>query len=429
VEANAQMLERLSVAEDKLEQQARQIETHVAEACTDPLTQLANRRAFDKELKRRAAEFQRRGTLFAVLLADVDHFKKFNDTHGHQAGDEVLRVLAAIMRQTMREMDLVARYGGEEFAAILPATKIDDAVDAAERVRKAVETAQFRFEGRQFRITVSLGVAQAVENEHASLLLRRVDEALYASKADGRNCTHYYAERSVQRVDSERTGDSTRQCATTQQESCGADSSLPEPSAESESAVPGCSQSGLAVASAPSQDDQSFCLVNQASFRIQVRGRIAEWKRGGSTFTLMFLKIGGYDGIVQAGDPNTGDRVVKMMERLLHAAVREMDIAAQSSPDCFTILLPRTSRTDAMIVAERLQREFAEQAAQEEGGRRAELTLSIGLAEVMEGDDLVRLFERSETALTAGKQSGPSGICFHNGRWAETVSASPQAVH
>jgi diguanylate cyclase len=143
----------------------------------------------------------------------------------------------------------------------------------------------------------------------------------------------------------------------------------------------------------------------------------------------MFLKIGGHDGIVQENDRKAGDRVIKMMERLLQSTVREMDIAAQCSLDRFALLLPRTTQKDAMIVAERLQHGFAQQAVQEKGARLHPFTLSIGLAEVMEGDDLVRLFERSETALAAGKQSGPNGICFHNGRWAEIMSASPQVIH
>src|SRR6185503_7619557 len=105
---------------------------------TDALTGLANRRAFDDELNRRFAEWQRRKTMFSLLILDVDHFKKFNDTHGHQAGDAVLTGVAATLRQTFREMDLVARYGGEEFAAILPVTNLTEALRAAERARAAI---------------------------------------------------------------------------------------------------------------------------------------------------------------------------------------------------------------------------------------------------------------------------------------------------
>src|SRR6185295_20304286 len=95
---------------------------HAADARTDALTRLANRRAFDDELERRFNEWKRLRVPYTLLMADVDHFKKFNDTHGHQAGDEVLKGVAKTLKDTMREMDFVARYGGEEFAAVLPVT-------------------------------------------------------------------------------------------------------------------------------------------------------------------------------------------------------------------------------------------------------------------------------------------------------------------
>ena len=127
VQANQKMQKKLATTEDRLREQAQEIQIHVAEARTDPLTMLANRRAFDDELNRRIAEFRRLGRPFSLIMADVDQFKKFNDTHGHQAGDEVLRSMARVLRRTMREMDLVARYGGEEFAVILPGTVLEDA--------------------------------------------------------------------------------------------------------------------------------------------------------------------------------------------------------------------------------------------------------------------------------------------------------------
>ena len=133
IQANQQMHEKLVSTEDKLREQAQEMQTHAVEARTDALTLLANRRAFDDELARRFAEFARHGRTFSLIMADVDHFKKFNDTHGHQAGDEVLRSVAKLLRRKMRDMDLVARYGGEEFAIILPGTNMDDACKASLR--------------------------------------------------------------------------------------------------------------------------------------------------------------------------------------------------------------------------------------------------------------------------------------------------------
>src|SRR5262245_25067830 len=121
--ANSELQTRLAQAEKQLAEQAAEIKTHESEARTDSLTGLANRRAFDDELKRRLNEWQRKGTSCTLVLMDIDFFKKFNDTHGHQVGDEVLRQFASVLNSQSREMDIPCRYGGEEFAVILPATE------------------------------------------------------------------------------------------------------------------------------------------------------------------------------------------------------------------------------------------------------------------------------------------------------------------
>ena len=151
IQTNQHMQEKLPSTEDKLREQAQEIQTHAAEARTDALTLLANRRAFDDELARRIAEFRRHRRGFSLIMADVDRFKKFNDTHGHQTGDEVLRGVARLLRRKMREMDLVARYGGEEFAIILPGTNLDDASKAALRACEAIEKSQFRHDEKELR--------------------------------------------------------------------------------------------------------------------------------------------------------------------------------------------------------------------------------------------------------------------------------------
>lgn len=193
VQVNERLQNRLSAAENKLQQQAKRIESHLKEARTDPLTGLPNRRAFDDALSRRIAEWKRRRSVFCLILLDVDHFKAVNDRYGHPAGDEALRSLVKVINRSVNEMNLVARLGGEEFAVILPSTNSDDAMRAAERLRVAVAAVPHRVARHtEISITVSLGLAVIETGDDSISILRRADEALYMSKRTGRNCGHFH---------------------------------------------------------------------------------------------------------------------------------------------------------------------------------------------------------------------------------------------
>lgn len=198
-EANEHVQNRLEKAEAVLQQQAAEIATYVSEARTDSLTGLPNRRAFDDELTRRLAEWRWQHRPVSLLMLDIDHFKRFNDRHGHLAGDAVLVACAETLRQSVHDSDLVARLGGEEFAVVLPACELEGAALAGERVRQAVEDTEVKYEGQTLYVTISCGVAQALEDESATSLIKRADEALYASKAAGRNCVHLHNGQSCDR--------------------------------------------------------------------------------------------------------------------------------------------------------------------------------------------------------------------------------------
>ena len=182
IQANQQMQEKLNSTEDKLREQASQIEQHAAEARTDALTLLANRRAFDDELARRIGEFRRQRRGFSLILVDLDHFKRLNDQFGHQTGDEVLRGAARVLRRKMREMDLVARYGGEEFAVILPGTDLNAAAHAAQRAVEGMRKCQVRNGDDGFQVTASFGVAEFLENEDLAGIVSRADTAPLCGK-------------------------------------------------------------------------------------------------------------------------------------------------------------------------------------------------------------------------------------------------------
>lgn len=151
----------------------------------DPLTGLANRRAFDEFLLHAFARAQRYARKLSLLTIDVDHFKSYNDTYGHPAGDEVLKVIARMFAAAARDTDLVARTGGEEFAIVLPETEAPGARALAERVREEIASCH------QFRrpITVSIGLAMLSDRcSTVSMLVKEADAALYSAKRAGRNC-------------------------------------------------------------------------------------------------------------------------------------------------------------------------------------------------------------------------------------------------
>ena len=154
-------------------------------AATDGLTKIANRRTFESTLEREVARAARSAEQLSLVMVDIDQFKKLNDTHGHQAGDEVLRNVAAALSCECRDFDTAARYGGEEFAIVLPGCGADEAQDIAERLRRAVATAP-----SVVAITASAGVATfPVHAGDADTLVRAADNALYESKRSGRNRT------------------------------------------------------------------------------------------------------------------------------------------------------------------------------------------------------------------------------------------------
>ena len=157
---------------------------------TDSLTGVHNRRYFDDALRSEFDRSARTQCPVALLLADIDHFKRINDSVGHVAGDECLRLVANAMRACAgRSSDLVARYGGEEFAIVLPATDAAQAFQMAERIRRAVQDIQFISAGRRVPLSISLGVVARVTSADQTLaqFIREADEALYAAKAAGRN--------------------------------------------------------------------------------------------------------------------------------------------------------------------------------------------------------------------------------------------------
>ncbi len=197
---NRQLQSRLAEADSALQRQAAQIELHMAEARTDPLTRLPNRRALDDHLLRLLGQRRGRQQSFSLLMIDVDHFKQLNDRYGHLAGDQALRHIADALRATVGDADLVARVGGEEFAIVAANCDLGAGCQLAEVVRKAVCESQYQFGGQMLPLSVSVGLATAQPDDESVTLIRRADQALYCAKRNGRNCGYYHDGQACRRI-------------------------------------------------------------------------------------------------------------------------------------------------------------------------------------------------------------------------------------
>ena len=163
-------------------------------AITDGLTKLYNSRHFYSQLEIEIDRCNRYGHSLALLLLDIDHFKKCNDTYGHLEGDKVLVRLGQIIKTCLRTMDSAYRYGGEEFTIILPETTGKEAKNVAKRISAAVESVRFTPKtGEDFSITISIGVTEYFKEEQLSTFIHRADQAMYKSKEKGRNRISFLA--------------------------------------------------------------------------------------------------------------------------------------------------------------------------------------------------------------------------------------------
>ncbi|MCP4596549.1 GGDEF domain-containing protein [Neptuniibacter sp.] len=180
---------------EEMELETRKVKAHMEEerlrARTDPLTGLPNRAAYDEHMAQEYERWSRYRTSFAVVVADLDLFKRINDNYGHLAGDKVLRLVAKVITKNIRVTDFVARYGGEEFVIILPSTGAEEAAQAMDKLRESLAGSPFNFHGKPVGITMSFGVAEIVEGDSIDDVFARADQALYKAKEDGRNrvCT------------------------------------------------------------------------------------------------------------------------------------------------------------------------------------------------------------------------------------------------
>jgi diguanylate cyclase len=355
--ANEKLQSQLVDAEKKIQSQAEELKTQQSEARTDSLTKLANRRAFDDCLEKGIARFRKDGRPLSLLLFDVDHFKQFNDTYGHQAGDEVLRQVAGSLIKTAKAADLACRYGGEEFGLVMPNTSIAQGRIAAERIREAIEKTIVNFGGQQLTVTASMGVAEIAKSDDATRLIRRADEAIYSAKNAGRNCGYWHDGETCLSMDQEGTL---------------------KPSTNK----------------APSHKD----LPDEATFSTELQRRISESHRFGTPLTLMYLRVVGFELLEREFGSALGDLLLDSVGQFVCGTLREMDLLGRSQPGEFIVMLPGSGEREANIVGNRIQTALAN-CAIPIGSTRITLQVSVGVCEVEPMDDAAGLISRTRAEI------------------------------
>jgi len=357
---------------------------HKKDVLTDPLTGVANRRAYEFELERRIAEWNRNQTPVSLILLDIDYFKKFNDRYGHQAGDAVLRAVAEVLKQTVREIDLVTRYGGEEFGLVLSDTNVEDTKDVAERVRSLIESARFPFNGLILRLTVSVGFARLRHNEDATSFVQRADAALYSSKESGRNCVHYHDGNTCQQFGQ---GMATEISDTFRDAQPGTHSSDP-------------------------YTDETTGLPTQKVFLEELKRRTAERNRYGTQLTVAIVEF------VENIEDDTRDKharksLLATIAKLASSVLRDTDLIARYDLNSLSILLPATGLENALVPLRRLR----ENSSNYSDAKYASLNyaVSIGAVEVAADEHPGSVLQRVEEALKAATSAGGDRLYIHEG--------------
>ncbi len=396
LQANQQMQQELAQAETRLHDQQKELLVQTEAARTDQLTKITNRRALDEELKKCVLDFQRSAKPFCVMVLDVDHFKKFNDTHGHLAGDEVLKFVAQTMKSQARPTEVVARYGGEEFVVVFRGETVAACRDRADHLRALINQHAITFEGKELRVAASAGVAEIGIGEDDKVLIRRADEALYISKKAGRNCAHWNDGRQ----------------------------NLPITPALLAKAAPAptATQSMAGTAPKSRRFDLYDIQFSDASFSPNLDRRVAEWKRTGHSFSLALCVIDHVDQLHSLHGEEMLQKIITGASSVVSSCLRDMDQVARYGDGGFAISLPTAQVQIAAQVGERIRK--AVERLYVPTGILPQFTVSVGVAEIIEGNDSSRLFERARNALEAAQAECANCTFLHNGLHVVPAGAS-----
>ncbi len=369
--ANNKLQDRLEDAEKKIQDQAEEIRVQQSEARTDALTNLANRRAFDDVMAKNVASFKSEKRPLSMMMLDVDHFKQFNDTHGHQAGDEVLRRVGSTIAKAVKATDIPCRYGGEEFALVMPNTKIPQAKLAAERVRKAIEELTISFEGKSLNVTASMGIAEITLGEEGAKLVRRADDAVYASKEAGRNRGYWH---------------DGSQC-------------LPVVNPVSPKSAPEASETKPEKPEkTPSKSTGLESLPDKAVFLGELDRRISESHRFGVSLSVIHIQVKEYAQLENEYGEAAGQLLLDLVAQFICNTLRDMDLLGKLESGEFIAMLPGSSRREAMLVGSRVQAAIAN-CVIPLGDQQLHLEIQQGVTDVKPDDEAQTLLDRAKLVM------------------------------
>ncbi len=379
--ANDTLRARLADAEEKIQKQAVEIRTQQSEARTDPLTQLANRRALDDALTENHQGFAAHQKPFSLLLFDVDEFKKLNDNHGHLAGDEVLRQLATTLGRSVKTTDLLCRYGGEEFAALLPNTKIDAARISAERIRHSIAELSVDFAGKKLQVTASVGVAEVAPQDDICKLIRRADDCVYAAKAAGRNRSYWHDGGTCHPIQNY---------------------------AQQAGAAPAAEPADAPTPPTTTKVKVLQELPDSTAFSSELNRRIAESHRLGCSLSLLQLRVRNYRQLVLEYGDAVGMLFLDTVAQLAVNILRDMDLLAKLNDGNLVAMLPGSSEKEAEIVGSRIQRALTQYKIPL-SNINLPLELELGATDIYPGDDAGSMMARARH--TVGLPATPVAPC------------------